>query len=120
VRRFIVIIAAIGVAVLAAIGAMRGTVRLGAEGYVYGYPLVIMDAIMQQIAATHVAATRVRAPTLTAWMIGRIQTNGEADCAFVHGLQGQLRFRSLDDYLADRPRVLAGDWHMPGIRRIGD
>ncbi len=45
-------------------------------------------------------ATLLRSPTRIAWLLGRIQTNGVADYGFVHGLQAQLRLRSLEDFVA--------------------
>ena len=45
-------------------------------------------------------ATLLRSPTRIAWLLGRIQTNGVADYEFVHGLQAQLRLRSLEDFVA--------------------
>ena len=47
-------------------------------------------------------ATVLRSPTRIAWLLGRIQTNGVADYGFVHGLQAQLRLRSLEDFVAGR------------------
>ena len=47
-------------------------------------------------------ATLLRSPTRIAWLLGRIQTNGVADYEFVHGLQAQLRLRSLEDFVAGR------------------
>jgi hypothetical protein len=47
-------------------------------------------------------ATPLRSPTRIAWLLGRIQTNGVADYGFVHGLQAQLRLRSLEDFVAGR------------------
>jgi hypothetical protein len=193
-RRLVGIIVVLVLAILATLFAMRGTIRQGAESYVYGYPLVIMDVTQQQFAATRAApnmlfnarafpdasfrgivrpnvdtlysvawldlargprvfevpatdryyvmqfldgwtnvfasvgtrttgrgagtfviagphwqgnlpagATLLRSPTRMAWLLGRIQTNSAADYALVHGLQDQLRLRSLDDYLAGIP-----------------
>ena len=49
--------------------------------------------------------------TRIAWLLGRIQTNGVADYEFVHGLQAQLRLRSLEEFVAgsdaDANRVAA-------------
>lgn len=42
----------------------------------------------------------VRAPTRIAWMLGRTQTNGEADYPTVYRIQDGIRLASLSDWLA--------------------
>jgi hypothetical protein len=192
-RRLSGLLLVVVLATLAVLFAVRDTIRLGAECYVYGYPLVITDATRQTFAATRAApntlfnvprfpdagfreivrpnvdtlysvawldlaegprvfevpatdryyviqfldawtnvfasvgprttgqgpgaflvvgplwqgnvppgVTLLRSPTRIAWLLGRIQTNGASDYAFVHALQGRLRLRSLEDFLAER------------------
>ncbi len=47
-------------------------------------------------------ATRLQMPTPTAWLIGRIQINGEADTANVQALQQQLKLVRLSDWTAGK------------------
>ncbi|WP_040805446.1 DUF1254 domain-containing protein [Nocardia concava] len=47
--------------------------------------------------------TPLPVPTPTAWLIGRIQVNGEDDLPAVHTLQQQLKLMPLGDWLAGKP-----------------
>jgi hypothetical protein len=44
--------------------------------------------------------TQVKAPTNMVWILGRTQTNGEADYAAVHAIQAQYRLKALTGYQA--------------------
>lgn len=46
--------------------------------------------------------TLVRSPTRMVWILGRTQTNGDADYALVHGMQNEHTLVSLTDYLSGK------------------
>ncbi|MEV6069945.1 DUF1254 domain-containing protein [Nocardia sp. NPDC052001] len=50
----------------------------------------------------------LRMPTVTAWLLGRVQVNGVADLPAVHAIQDQLRLAPLPSWLADRTALTPG------------
>ena len=96
---------------------------IGSEAYIYGYPLVIMDAWTNVFAApgartlgtagsrfllagptwqgqTPAGLTLLRSSTQMVWLIGRTQTHGVADYPLVQRLQDGIKLRSLIDWQA--------------------
>lgn len=73
-----------------------GTRTTGQEG---GRYLLVGPSWQEQVPD---GMTLLRSPTRMNWLLGRIQTNGKADYAAVHGIQSGLSLRSLEAWQQGR------------------
>jgi hypothetical protein len=69
----------------------------------------------QWTGPTPAGLTLLRAPTQMVWLIGRTQTNGEADYDLVHQLQDGLQLRHLTEWLTDT-KAAQTVWQAPALK----